>query len=324
VALLRTGVVLGREGGALGLMLPAFRLGLGGPLGGGSQYFPWIHLHDAVRIILVALEDARYEGPLNVVAPGETTNRGFARALGEAVGRPAVLPVPAAALRLLFGEASATMLASQRVRPNRLLELGFEFAHPTLAGALGDIVDERGLDVTPISTLPAAGSIAGAEYLHRHPPVFELRTRTVIDSPLEETFPFFSSAANLGLITPAALGFRLEGSPPSIRDGAAIDYRIRVGPVPLRWRTRIVRWDPPRRFADVQERGPYFSWWHEHTFEADGPRTVMDDRVCYAPPVPGALGRFVNRLIVAPMLRRIFAYRTDMIRLRFGSARAGV
>jgi uncharacterized protein len=86
----------------------------------------------------------------------------------------------------------------------------------------------------------------------------------------------------------------------------------------LRWRSRIVSWEPGRRFVDLQEKGPYTSWWHEHSFRADGDRTVMEDRVCYAPPF-GPLGRLTNRLFIVPALRKIFQYRGDVIRLRFGS-----
>ena len=137
---LRTGIVLGREGGALQPQLPLFRLGLGGPFGSGRQFVPWIHLRDVVSIIVMALENERVAGPLNVVAPEELTSRGFARALGRAVRRPAVLPVPAFALRLVLGEAADALLDSQRVRPARLEHLGFAFAFPTLDDALADLV----------------------------------------------------------------------------------------------------------------------------------------------------------------------------------------
>jgi uncharacterized protein (TIGR01777 family) len=318
VVLLRTGIVLGREGGALAPMLLMSRLGVGGPMGAGTQYVPWIHLHDVVRIVATAVRDARYTGPINVVAPEEATSRTLARGIGRALHRPAFVPAPAPALRIALGEAAAALLDSQRVRPQRLSELGFRFAYPGLESALADITRDERVEIGPIGELPSAGSVAGAEYLHRRPPAFELRAVTAIDVPLEQVFPFFSTARNLGLITPAALGFRIEDAPAAIAEGTTISYRIRVGRVPVRWRTRIVRWEPPRRFVDVQEQGPYFSWWHEHSFRADGGRTLMEDRVCYAPPVPGALGRLANRLLVAPMLRRIFAYRGDVIRLRFG------
>jgi nucleoside-diphosphate-sugar epimerase len=168
VVRLRTGVVLGRAGGALAQMLPPFQLGMGGPVGSGTQYLPWIHLHDLVKIIAVALVDDRYRGPVNGVAPEQATSRTFAHALGRALHRPAMLPV-----------------------------------------------------------------------------------------------------------------------------------------------------EPGRRFADLQEKGPYRFWWHEHTFHADGPRTVMEDRVYYTPPL-GLFGRLANRVFIRSTLRKIFQYRGDVIRLRFG------
>lgn len=137
---LRTGVVVGRGGGALAQMLPPFRLGLGGPIGAGTQYMPWIHLDDVVGIIATALVDDRYRGPVNGVAPEQVTSRAFARALGGALHRPAVLPLPAFALKIIFGEAASVLLASQRVEPHALMQHQFAYAFPTLDVALADIV----------------------------------------------------------------------------------------------------------------------------------------------------------------------------------------
>ncbi len=138
VVLLRTGVVLGRDGGALAQMLPPFRLGVGGPIGSGRQYLPWIHLHDLVAIVVAALTDDRMRGPVNGVGPEPVTSRDFARALGRALRRPAILPTPALALRVIFGQAAEVMLASQRVVPAALERLSFSFAFPTLDAALAD------------------------------------------------------------------------------------------------------------------------------------------------------------------------------------------
>ncbi|HKB12183.1 MAG TPA: TIGR01777 family oxidoreductase [Vicinamibacterales bacterium] len=323
VVLLRTGVVLGRNGGALAQMLPPFRFGLGGPIGSGDQYFPWIHLHDHVSAIASMIADDRYRGPVNAVAPQEATSRTFAAALGRALHRPAILPTPALALRALFGEAATVMLASQRVEPAALKSHGFTFTFPDLDGALVDIVGGAPVAIGPAASgRPgdgvAAGSAGGAD---ASPPRYELRTTTIVDAPLRDTFAFFSRAENLGLITPASMQFVLTSPAPAIQQGATIEYRMRVGLATLRWKSRIAVWEPGRRFVDVQEAGPYRMWWHEHAFRADGPRTVMEDRVIYAPPL-GALGRFANRLFVAPALTRIFQYRGDVIRLRFGTAGA--
>jgi len=137
VALLRFGVVLSASGGALPRMLVPFRLGLGGRVGSGRQWMSWVTLDDAVAAIRFALLESALERAVNVVAPEPVTNRTFTRILGRVLGRPALLPAPGFALRLALGEmAGELLLASQRVRPARLLEAGFEFRHADLEGAL--------------------------------------------------------------------------------------------------------------------------------------------------------------------------------------------
>jgi uncharacterized protein len=136
--------VLARQGGALARMLPPFRLGLGGPVAGGEQYLSWIVLEDLVALILAALEDDRFSGAINATAPEPVTNRQFARELGRALRRPARLPVPALALRLLFGEMAQTITTGARVMPARALMLGFHFRQPALAEALRATLDDGG------------------------------------------------------------------------------------------------------------------------------------------------------------------------------------
>lgn len=140
VCLLRIGVVLDRDGGALAKMLPAFRLGAGGRLGSGRHYFPWIHRADVVAICQWLLGHPRASGAYNASAPNPVTNAEFTRALGRALGRPTVLPMPTAALKLLFGEMSELLLVSDRMVPKRLLAEGFEFKYPDLDQALAAIV----------------------------------------------------------------------------------------------------------------------------------------------------------------------------------------
>ncbi|MGI8802966.1 MAG: TIGR01777 family oxidoreductase [Solirubrobacteraceae bacterium] len=136
VCLLRTGVVLSRHGGALAKMLPPFRAGVGGPVAGGQQYMSWIALEDIVDLYLAAADDGRFTGALNATAPAPVTNAEFSKALGRALHRPAVAPVPRAALRLLFGEMAQIVTGGQRVYPARAAALGFDFRHPDLDGAL--------------------------------------------------------------------------------------------------------------------------------------------------------------------------------------------
>jgi len=302
VVLLRTGVVLGRAGGALAQMLPPFRVGVGGSIGSGRQYFPWIHLHDLVAIIAAALTDSSYRGPINGVAPEQATARGFAGALGHALGRPAVLPVPAVALKVIFGEAAIALLASQRVEPRELTARGFDWEFPRLDAALDDVLHDRA------ATIVHRGEDDGR---------YELRAKAVVNAPVDQTFAFFSKAENLGLLTPASMKFSIDGIAPAMQTGSVIDYLIALGPVPVRWRTRIAEWQSGRSFVDIQDEGPYTHWRHRHVFREEEARTVMDDQVLYTPPF-GPFGRLAHWLFVAPALRRIFQYRSDVIRLRFG------
>jgi uncharacterized protein (TIGR01777 family) len=140
VALTRTGVVLSPEGGALAKMLPFFRLGVGGPVAGGRQYVPWIHLDDVVGALMFCLDNAGAAGPVNLAAPNPVTNAELSRTLGRVLNRPAVLPVPAFALKLLYGEMAQIVVTGQRVVPARLNQLGYEFRHPDLEAALRDVL----------------------------------------------------------------------------------------------------------------------------------------------------------------------------------------
>jgi|YNPNPStandDraft_1061719.scaffolds.fasta_scaffold69552_1 uncharacterized protein (TIGR01777 family) len=144
VVLCRFGVVLARSGGALRTMLLPFKLGLGSPIGSGAQWFPWIHIHDLVRIILFALSEPRLEGPVNCTAPGIVRNRDFTKALARMLARPHVLPrVPATVLKLLAGEVSSILLTGQRAVPKKLLDGGFRFRYPGLETALRHLVSDE-------------------------------------------------------------------------------------------------------------------------------------------------------------------------------------
>src|SRR5262245_42941042 len=169
-AAVRIGVVLGPDGGALATMLPLFRLGVGGRLGDGQQWMSWIHLDDVVGLLAFAVERGEVRGPVNAVAPSPVRNRDFTQTLARALRRPAFLPVPAPALRLLAGEMSDVLLASQRVAPGAAERLGFAFAHPALAGALADL---------------------SADSTH------VVEREQLVRRPREEVFPFFSDARNL-------------------------------------------------------------------------------------------------------------------------------
>jgi hypothetical protein len=140
VTTIRTGVVLARSGGALAKMLPPFRLGLGGPIAGGRQYVSWIHVEDLVAIVLATLDAQEWRGAVNATAPEPATNAELTQALGRALHRPAHLPVPALAMRALYGEMAQVLTTGARVVPARALVLGYEFRHPRLEPALADLL----------------------------------------------------------------------------------------------------------------------------------------------------------------------------------------
>jgi uncharacterized protein (TIGR01777 family) len=142
VVQLRSGIVLGPRGGALARMIPPFKMFLGGPLGDGRQWMSWIHIDDLVGIILHAIRTASLSGPVNATAPAPVTNAEFSRALGKAMGRPAAIPTPAAALRLLLGEFADVLLTGQRVIPRKAEASGYRFRFPQLEPALRDILED--------------------------------------------------------------------------------------------------------------------------------------------------------------------------------------
>lgn len=313
VALLRIGVVLDKDGGALSRMLPVFRAGIGGRLGHGHQYMPWIHLRDMVEVIVHALEHDEVSGPVNAVADS-VENRVFADTLARHLQRPS-MRVPAFAVRAAIGRGASIVLGGQRALPAALAASGFAFQFPNLSDALDDIL--HGGDRVDIRQ---TDEIPDTPYLRRRGARYVLAQRTVIPAPVDQVFGFFADAGNLALMTPPGLGFEiLTERPIEMATGIEIDYRIGLGPIPMTWKTFIETWEPGDRFVDVQLKGPYRSWWHEHRFVADGDQTVMYDRVYYSLPL-GPLGRLAHRLHVQSMLRRIFEFRSRAIGLRFGTA----
>ena len=299
-------------------LVPIFRMAAGGRLGDGHQSVPWIHLNDMIAIIQTALHNGSLHGAVNAVAPEAATNREFTKALASALHRPAVVPVPGILLRIAMGKAASTLLGGQRAIPAKLLSHSFTFLFPTLRSALHNLLqDDMGC------TISNAESIPTSSYLQKRRPTYELRQQLLIQAPINEVMEFFSKAENLGLLTPPNVDFAMRSpSPIEMRDGAEIEYTIRIGKIPIHWKTQIETWLPTQRFVDVQMKGPYRAWWHEHAFRAEGETTIMEDRVLYALPL-GILGRLAHRLHVSRMLLDIFTYRTRAISLRFGPPQLG-
>jgi uncharacterized protein (TIGR01777 family) len=294
VPVVRTGIVLARDGGALAEMLPLFRLSAAGRLGAGRQWMSWIHLDDIVGLFVHALDRAD-TGILEGVAPRPVTNAEFTTALARALGVTENLPAPPAVIRLMFGEKAAIVLGSTRLEPAATLASGFPFHYDTLAAALDELV----------------APLRDGTYLRRW--------EQWLPQPPEKLWPFFCDAHNLESITPPFLHFHVLGqSSREIGAGTLIDYRLKLDGVPIRWQSRIDAWDPPRAFVDLQVKGPYRLWHHSHEFEPLGAGTLMRDTVRYQLPA-GWLGRLAAGGRVAGYVERIFEFRARKIDERFGS-----
>jgi uncharacterized protein len=293
VPVVRTGIVLARQGGALAEMLPMFQLAAAGRLGTGRQWISWIHLDDIVGLFLHAL-DASPSGILEGVAPEPATNRQFTTALCRSLGVIANIPAPSLVIQALFGERAAIVLGSTRLEPVATRAAGFRFRFDTVGQALDDLLAPMrgGVRVRVWEQwLPRAG---------------------------QDVWPFFCDATNLEDITPPFLSFRVLGrSTPAIGTGTLIDYRLKLNGIPFGWQTRIDTWDPPHRFIDLQAKGPYALWHHTHEFIPMGSGTLMRDTVRYRLR-GGWIGALAGSGKVASDVERIFDYRSRKIDERFG------
>lgn len=296
VPIVRTGIVLARHGGALARMLPLFRASAAGRLGSGRQWMSWIHVDDIVRLFVHAL-DSRAAGVLEGVAPRPATNREFTTSLCRSLSVAENVPVPALAIRALYGAMGAVVLDSARVEPRRTLASGFRFRFESIDQALAGLLT------------PLRGAMR------------EIVTEQWVPHAPEALWPYFCDERNLEALTPAFLRFEVAGkSTPAIGEGTLIDYRLRLSGIPLRWRSRIENWQPARRFVDTQVKGPYAYWRHAHEFVPMAGGTLMRDVVRYRLPL-GWLGSVAAGWKVDAQVDEIFAYRAQRIAERFGNAK---
>ncbi len=289
LALMRTGVVLG-HGGALEKMLPPFRLGMGGPLANGKQWMSWIHIEDLVKMYIFAVENDLVSGPIDAVAPKPIQNKDFTKFLAKAVGMPAIFPVPALVLKIIFGEMSAVILDSQKVGAEKIMDQGFQFIYPDLKSALDSLVRPSGIE--------------GA---------YSFSTYRWLDKNKDDVFLFFSKAENLEVITPPWLNFKiLRKSEGEMKKGTQIEYKLKIKGVPAYWKTLISNWSPSDYFTDSQLKGPYSRWDHTHRFISVQGGTLMTDEVIYKVPF-GPIGHVVREAMIAKDVSRIFDYRNSTI-----------
>ncbi len=290
VAKIRISFVLG-DGGAIRKLLPPFKAFVGGPFGSGRMWVPWIHIEDMAAMFLWAIDNEKVFGPINAISPDLATNARFVQALGHAVSRPAIAPVPPPALRLIIGEFADAVLASQLILPAKAADLGFQWRHESLEEAMIDVLDPRS---------------------NRKPATHELQSEQLVPRPIEEVWRFFTDVSNLAVVSPPNLRLALSQGAPAIERGATIDYTVRVGGMPLKWRTLIAGSTPEEAFVDYQVRGPYALWRHRHEFETGkSGGTIVRDSVRYS--LPWAPLSDVALPLVRRQLSDIWAYRRHKI-----------
>jgi len=316
----RIGIVLAADGGALESLVKIAQTGTLGPIGSGKQGVPWIHIDDLVDAFVLTLTNPNASGPFNFVGPTSSTQREFASAIGATLHRPAFLPVPSVVMRLMLGEAACVLLDGQFVRPERLRGLGFVHRFATLSEALTNILSSQGPTVEPLRVLPQTNE--GSAYLRRAEPTHVLKSARVVPCSPEDVWTFFSDARNLANLSPLNAGMTMGEAPDVVRQGSRFCHHLSLGPAKLAWDGEIIACEPGVRFVDIQHRGPFRTWWHEHGLEPvtldDGRTgTRLTDRVLFRSPL-GLIGRVVTWAYVGPQLLALFAFRDRALGRRFG------
>lgn len=283
--IIRTGIVLSKDGGALSKMLPAFQMGVAGVLGSGQQYMSWIHIDDLAHLIIYLIDHDCHQKIYNAVAPFPVTNAEFTKILGLHLKRPTFLPAPAIVLKTILGEMSDILLKGQNVKPVQLLKNGFQFQFPTLKEAFHNLITE---------------DIILKKYLW-------------INNQTPIVFHFFSDEKNLESITPQSLHFEvLQKSTDKIQTGTIIDYRLKIHGIPAKWKTEITSFIENKTFTDTQLKGPYHKWVHQHDFISCKNGTLMKDEVRYIIPM-GIWGKLFAGHFIKKDVSNIFNYRNKTI-----------
>ncbi|MAR70494.1 MAG: TIGR01777 family protein [Nitrospina sp.] len=282
----RLGMVLGHDGGALEKIIPAFKLGVGGKLGDGSQWMSWIHINDFVDMMIYSLETPSVNGIINAVSPNPVKNVEFTKTLGRILKRPTILPVPSILLKMGLRDLSDLLLYSQKVSAEKICKNGFEFKYPKLEEAFKEVCEHS---------------------------YHEIKIEQWVPQSINKTFAFFKEAKNLEKLTPDFLKFKiLSQSTPEIQNGTKFTYRLSLHGIPVTWKSKISDWKPVSKFSDIQIKGPYSHWYHTHKFEEKNGGTLIKDHVVYKVPF-GLLGDLIVGKWIKKDLETIFSYRTKTI-----------
>ncbi len=294
--ILRTGVVLGHDGGAMAKMMLPFKMGAGGILGNGKQWMSWIHVKDLASVYVDAIEKDEYSGVYNAVSPKAVSNHSFTKALGSVLSRPTIFPVPKFALKALFGEMASILLDSQKVIPKRLIDSGFKFDYVDIKEAFEDVCHKKKLGQSPIKVT------------HQ---VFE--QYQWLPGKREEVFSFFGKPENLESITPEWLKFKIiRKSHEEVIEGATFDYKLKIKGFPIVWKSVIERFNPGHEFVDWQISGPYKVWYHTHSFKDYKGGTLMKDQIYYKVPF-GFIGELLLGAYIKNDVQKIFEHRRKSI-----------
>ncbi len=288
-AIIRIGIVLSTQGGALQKMLPAFKFNLGGRLGSGDQFMSWIHIDDLVSMFIYLIENETTQTIFNGVSLKPVTNAQFTKTLNKVLGKITFLPVPAMILKLILGQMSKIVLSSQRIEPTSFIKSGFKFKFSELEDALRNLLRFE---------VQGEGLLLEQQW---------------IEEPKDVVFDFFKEAKNLEKITPEYLQFKVLGmSTDNIQKGSLIDYKLKLRGIPFKWKTLISKFEENEMFIDQQQKGPYNKWVHTHTFTEVNGGTLIKDHVVYKLPL-GSFGRTVAGWYVKRDVESIFNYRKKVI-----------
>ena len=318
VCALRIGVVLGREGGFLKQLSLPFEMGIGSYIGSGNQWVSWIHYLDLLRIIDLSINDESISGPINCTSPRPVTSKKFAKSLAFILGAKILIGLPRLCLKLVFGEGEKVLTSSQKAYPTLLQEKEFQFDHGDLVCALKEECSPKTVNITSVNNREKYPDDSAENVPELSRAQYKIETSVKLEVGSEQAFDFFSSPLNLGLATPDWMDFHITESPSDMNKGSEFEYKINLGPFPIKWRTEIIEWAPDDLFVDYQKKGPYSLWWHQHRIITEGVSACrMEDKVFYR--VPGwILGRIAHKYIIKGILVRIFAYRRKVIQMRFG------
>jgi uncharacterized protein (TIGR01777 family) len=296
--ILRTGVVLSHQGGALEKMMNPLLAGVGGVVAGGRQRMSIIHLNDLVNFICSAVSHEHIRGVYNLVSSEPVEQRDLIHLLSDQLFISSGVGVPSFAIRLAMGEMGDLVLQDQAVISKRIPETGFHWKYPGLKEIVAEVAQWY-LDPSRVNEKTPK-------------PAHLMYSEQFLPLPRNQVFGFFSDAKNLEKITPDFLHFSIMGmSTDQIEKNTKITYRLKLHGIPFQWLTDIAVWEPPYRFVDQQIKGPYQLWYHEHSFEEVPGGTLMKDWVRFR--LPFGKAGLVGLPKVLADVSRIFAFRTEII-----------